>query len=502
MLTVAYLYVRPVLLFGLLLCFTSSAFSQHRAHYRVFYDSLAGTQGLLVQVDYTHSKAADSSVFYYENTFWGETNRFNSLVIPEQANPAVSVVAFPDENEIVVRHPHRKKVSFTYRIKQDFEDPAYQTFFRPVVKDRFFHIPGQALFVAPLSFTQLPSGKKIAVTIEWIGFPEHFTLHNTFGSGQKKQKLHLLFWEEFYHSFFVGGDYRVHRFSYKGKPVYFAIRGEWYNGLSDEALFEDLQLAVRSQRDFWNDYTQPYFTVIMSPTVSQADSAYRGQSSNGTAVKNGFVIQSTNNPFNNREVYRYMFHHELMHNWIGIEIVNRYEELNYWFSEGFTEYYTYKNRLRIGEISLEEWREAFNREVIEAHWKNPERNIPNYKVKDGFWKSRQVSKVPYRRGALFAFWLDNQLLLHSDYTFSLDDLMRKLLRHCQRTKAKFSDELLLEMAHTHLDRDIAYFFQKHVLQGEDLDLSTEKWVEGFEFHTTDSIPALIFTQPEPRYLLR
>src|SRR5690606_31285116 len=96
-------------------------------------------------------------------------------------------------------------------------------------------------------------------------------------------------------------------------------------------------------------------------------------------------------------------------------------------SEGFTDYYTYKNRLRSGNLTFDDWLKQFNEDIFRAHWENPMRNEPNYRIKDDFWKSRNIEKIPYRRGALFAFWLDNQIQLKSNGTRSLDDLMRDLL---------------------------------------------------------------------------
>lgn len=228
----------------------------------------------------------------------------------------------------------------------------------------------------------------------------------------------------------------------------------------------------------------------MTPTVSQKDSLFKGYSTTGSAIKNAFTIQGTNNPFNDKNSYLYLLHHELMHEWIGNKIQNKNEELNYWFSEGFTDYYTYKNRLRIKDISTDEWLRLFNSEVIRNHWKNPQRDIPNYKIKDDFWKSREVEKVPYRRGAIFAFWLDNQIMLKTRYRKSLDDLMRELLKKCTEKKLKFTDELFLDLVQQYLDRDITYFFQKHIISGEDIDLTREKWIEGFEFKNIEAIPQL------------
>ena len=172
------------------------------------------------------------------------------------------------------------------------------------------------------------------------------------------------------------------------------------------------------------------------------------------------------------------------------KIQNKNEELNYWFSEGFTDYYTYKNRLRIKDISIDEWLVLFNTEAIQSHWKNPQRNIPNYKIKDDFWKSRDVEIVPYRRGAIFAFWLDNQILMKTHYKKSLDVLMRELLKVCTEKKLRFTDELFLNTVLQYLNEDITYFFQKHIISGEDIDLTKEKWIDGFNFKMINNIPQL------------
>lgn len=34
------------------------------------------------------------------------------------------------------------------------------------------------------------------------------------------------------------------------------------------------------------------------------------------------------------------------------------------------------------------------------------------------------------------------------------------------------------------------FFQKHILNGEDIDLPKEKWIEGFSFQINGGIPQL------------
>ncbi|WP_153393146.1 M1 family aminopeptidase [Chryseobacterium vaccae] len=490
-------------LFLLLLILPLSVYAQNKISYKVYYGKNAEQDGLKVQVDYTGKNSSQVTDFYYSNENWGEKDLFKCLILRQEDNPEIRFEMQPEKDLVKIHHKNSKKVSFTYRIKQDFEDPNHRIFNRPRIKNHFFHVLGKNLFVVPKSFTEMPDDQKFEFSVEWIGFPADFKIHNTFASQVRQQKIKTVLWEGFYNSLFVGGDYRIYDFKVHDQPVYFAVRDEWNNGFSDDFLFSNLKKAVQSQRDFWKDYDQDYFTVIMSPTVSRKDSTFKGYSTTGSAIKNAFMIQGTNNPFNNRNSYLYLLHHEMMHDWIGTTIKNKHEELNYWFSEGFTDYYTYKNRLRIKDISLDEWMKLFNEEVIKNHWKNPQRNIMNYTIKDDFWKSRDIEKVPYRRGAIFAFWLDNQILMKSNYKKSLDDLMQELLKTCKEKNLKFTDELLLDLAQKYLDKDISYFFQKHILSGADIDLVNEKWINGLQFKTIDNIPQIQADKNvESKYILR
>lgn len=487
--TIYHISMKTLFLLPLL---TIQAFAQQTISYKVFYSPEMAKEGLKVEVHFTPDKPSDSTYFHYSNEVWGEKNIMNSLSGFEGATKKYRFRMDKDSNRIVVTHPGAKDLRFSYRIKQDHADSP-MVFSRPRVQNEFFHILGESLFTVPESvFVNLKDDPKTNVTIEWIGFPESYTLHNMFASQQRRQVLTVKLWSTFYHSLFVGGDYRLHHFIHHSKDVYFAIRGNWYN-YTDQKLVEELKKTLITQREFWNDDRFDYYTVIMTPTVTLQDSSYRGQSMNGSGIHNGFMIQSSNNTFNSWSVMNYIFNHEMMHDWIGGKIRMEHEELNYWFSEGFTDYYTFKNRLRNGSLSASEWLVEFNTEIIKAHYDNPERNQPNYRIKDDFWNSRNIEKIPYRRGALFAFWLDQQILLKSDGNLSLDDFMRELLLQCEQEDVRFTDELFLELVKKYLEQDISYFFQKHILTGVDIDWAHVDLIDGFEITQTEGFPQLLFS---------
>jgi predicted metalloprotease with PDZ domain len=483
--------------------FPSILFAQVNVQYQVFYAENMATEGLKIKMTFQQKKATDSTYFHFSNQVWGQDSLLNCFKTLANENPKYTFKLIPDSNRIVVYHPKSKEIAFYYRIKQDYIGEPLEKINRPRIRADHFHILGESMFTVPEEvFESKVENHELSVTIDWIDFPEKYVIHNTFDSQKKHQNLSKIkLWGEFYHSVFVGGDYRIHQFNYANKPIYFAIRGDWFVDYQDKKLLGALEKTIQSQRSFWNDNSADYFTVIMTPTMSNADSSFSGQSTTGSGVWNAFDILSTNNPFNNWNVINYIFNHELMHSWIGGKIGMKHEELNYWFSEGFTDYYTYKNRLRSKDLDFKTWLEDFNSEVLQAHWKNPERNRPNYAIKDDFWKSRNVEKIPYRRGAIFAFWLDNQILLKSNYSKSLDDLMKDLLLICETEHKKFTDELFLDLVQRYLQMDISYFFQKHVIDGVDFKFETSDLIEGFSFSLEQDVPSLSADEKtEIRYL--
>ena len=475
---------------------------QTKINYQIFYSDKAENEGLKIQVSYKSKVATDSTYFYYSNKVWGQKNLSNCVKFTKSENPEYNFKIVADSSRIVVYHPKARNISFSYHINQDIKEKTPQSKNRPFIEKEFFHVLGQSLFTVPEEiFEPKIDDPKITANIEWLNFPKGFVIHNSFGSNILKQHLKIKLWSELYHSLFIGGDYRIKPFDYLNKRVYFAIRGEWQNEYQDDKLFSALKKTISTQREFWLDNSFDYYTIIMTPTITQKDSIFKGQSIHGSGVKNGFMIESTNNPFNNFSTIKYMFNHEMMHDWIGGKIPLKNEELNYWFSEGFTDYYSYKNRLRNKDLSFTEWLNAFNTEVIKAHWKNPEKNIANYRIKDDFWKNYNIQKIPYRRGAIFAFWLDNQILKKSNYTKSLDDLMREILKVCTTENRKFSDELFLDMAQKYLDKDISSFFQKHIINGEDFEFKQEDFIDEFKIEFVEKIPIVVGgKEPKSRYI--
>jgi predicted metalloprotease with PDZ domain len=287
---------------------TTLTFGQTKINYKVYYTDNLQNEGLKVQVSFSSKKVSDSTFIYYSNKVWGEIKLTNCLKIDKNENPKYRFKIVADSNRIVIYHPKEKNISFSYHIVQDFRDQNPMSNNRPQIQNEYFLILGRSLFAVP---EEIFDGKKenpqIIANIEWFNFPKKFIIHNTFGTQQTKQNLEVKLWSEFYHSLFVGGDYRIKSFTYLKKPIYFAIRGKWLGEYLDDNLFEALKKAISTQREFWKDNNFDYYTIILTPTITQTDSIYKGQSITGSGVNNGFIIQSSNNPFNNFSNMKYIF---------------------------------------------------------------------------------------------------------------------------------------------------------------------------------------------------
>jgi predicted metalloprotease with PDZ domain len=127
---------------------------------------------------------------------------------------------------------------------------------------------------------------------------------------------------------------------------------------------------------------------------------------------------------------RFAIAHELVHDWIGgAEHGLRFdapEGTAYWFTEGFTVHYTREILLRAGLCTAEEFADDL-RERTERYVTSPAREVPNEVIAKRFWEDRDVEKVPYDRGMLYAAEVDAAVRARSGGKRSLDDLMLGLL---------------------------------------------------------------------------
>ncbi|MEX0274796.1 MAG: hypothetical protein AB3N16_10495 [Flavobacteriaceae bacterium] len=416
---------------------------------------------LRVELEFPAQSGGTTKLSYPDNA-WGQKELHNCITDIRLLGMEGKISMQKDSGWIVVQHPKEvDRIKIQYLLQQDYDYPfSTKTSYRPVIDERYFHLFSHTLFAVPHK-----DKEPWDVVLRWEGFPEGYSIHNSFGSGERTQYLNGIFLEAFGQAIFVGGDFRVHKILVAENEVYLATRGTWIP-FTDGEVVELLKNTITGQRDFWKDHSQPYFTVTMHPFPQE-----RGSSFQGTGLTNSFATSMSNNGHSDIGQLVYLFNHELMHNWIGRIIENVNEEEQYWFSEGFTEYYTYKNiaRNQINGHGPSYFIDGINETIRNLHG-SPVREAPNAEINyDNFWGNRDYGKLPYYRGCLFAFLLDYGIQLKSNGEQSLDDLMRQILEDSKNNGQKLSHDYFLEVASPYLD-DVREDFEHCIVQGKPLPL--------------------------------
>ncbi len=431
-------------------------------------------------------------------SFGSSTNLFRCIqnIGVEPINGAVQFAG--DSSSIWIQHAPGQELTLHYELIQDFpgENVSMRNGFRPVLQREWFHVLGNCLFLFPQGWQQYD------VELDWTGFPESWTLHNSFGSQQRHQHFQVNdnHWLE---SVFVGGDFRVLRTEVSGQAVYLALRGnDW--AFADTSLLALLRRTVEIQRGFWRDLDIPYYSVTLLPLAPRPGMAgsrnlvsYQYM---GMGLTNSFAAFATPTPGLGIADLCHLFHHELMHDWIGCKIRNggSPDDMSFgWFSEGFTEYFAYKNMLEGGFITPQQYVERMNFDFIEPLYTEPMGQVSNNLVAHGFFHCPDIAQLPYQRGCVFAFYLDNAIKLRSKGELGLHDFMLDMLDYYYENDRELNGDFdfFLKNLSKYLGEDAGRLYRQYIVSGQLIPLEAYRLPPYWKFIVdTDGLPILRLDQ--------
>ncbi|TFZ62907.1 hypothetical protein E4631_24150 [Hymenobacter sp. UV11] len=444
---------------------------------------------LRVTLTYTTADTT-ATIFRYANDNWGETG-LGACLAEVQANVPIQRKTVGDLVVLTVQHRPRQRVQLSYFVRPDRTDTlSYERTYRPIIEQGYFHLYGYGLFVQPARYWTTAEAQQ-RVRVRWH-LPSGWKLLTSLAPQTARQVVVNGPASMLESSVFVGGDLQVRKLPVGGEPVWFATRP--FQSLALDSAARHLQLAVRAQRAFWRDASQGSLAVTLLPTYERRpiDPNRRHLSVSGTALLNSFSAFATDADGLGPEIAErvdYLFFHELMHHWIGKQIRLRKEEQQYWFSEGFTEYFQTQLRLRMQVLNPAQYVQELNQDFVSALSRSPVRNVPNDSITyHHFWTNRDYEKLPYRRGFLFALYLDTQLKQTTSY--SLADCLRVMLARSYTTNKKgFTDPELLTLIKEVTGVDPTPAYQRYIQQGQSIDFSSVALPPGLRVQsTTDNIP--------------
>ena len=419
----------------------------------------------------TRGAASGETTFSLEES-WGGVDHFERGVRGARAETpeGSQLSALPaGERSWRVAHAPGEEIRFCYELVSltpTIEDTS-ECYYRPIVLPGLFHLIGNAGIARPDS---LPSERDLRIEIRFVGFRERgWQTISSHGDDETTRLVRP--WTAVVHALFLAGDLRIHRVKTPGSTLCIAIDGnDWH--FTDAAFVDLARRVVEAERGFFHDDSDPYYLISAIP-VGKA--AATGHSLGGTGLTASFALfmrpdtRLEDAPHRPSRV-KHLLSHELFHNWNG-RIIQREEpeELVYWFSEGFTDYYARRLMLRAGLITPEQFVDDLNARILEC-WGNPKLREPNATILSDFWKDPKIQRLPYERGDMVAFMVDFEMRKRLGARQSLDDLMIELYEGARARNEAVSTDRLLERIAVRTSAEFAARIRGIVVDGNPISL--------------------------------
>jgi predicted metalloprotease with PDZ domain len=410
-----------------------------------------------------------------------ETGRDLELV---EARGATDLLASERVNSFTwrVRHAPNEPLALVFELArtQHRESPTPPEYYLPILEPGLLHALGAQALPAP---THLDGGRERPITLAWTGFAAAgWRTLSSFGEGEGPLETTRAL-DAFRHALFLAGDLRLERRELHGHPLWISIAGEW--NFSDDDFRDLTARIVLAGREFFADFEQPYYLV----SLIQVGSAENTGSLGGTGLTDSFALFLTRESglkgSPGRGGVDWLLAHELFHAWNGNTItLEEPEELGYWFSEGFTDFYARRLLQRNGLLDERGFVDAWNEKLTLAA-ANPERHAAGERVRADFWKSRAVGEVPYQRGDLIALFVDHAIQARSGGRQSLDDLMRALVRRSRAGEAPFTSAELADAIGAAAGPEVGATVLRWALQGDEPSLPPDALGAAYELVPTE-----------------
>jgi predicted metalloprotease with PDZ domain len=309
----------------------------------------------------------------------------------------------------VVRHAPGAALVVRYRVVNAYAgdpDANDDNPYRPIVRPGWFHLLGNAWVVQP----ELRA--RAEARVSWTGWPSGWTIASDLQhAGDEPLSLGGVI-----ESVALGGrDVRVVKRRIAGGTLRVAMRGEW--PFKPGEFASQTAAVITAQRDFFDDVDGP-FLVTLIPV--EAPDGWR--SVGGTGRSDAFALFSTRG--NVEGELGGILGHEHVHSWIPGQLARMPDDetLDYWFSEGFTDFYAWRTQLRGRVWTLEQYVGALN-DAFREYDNSPARTWTNAKISGAFWSDRHAQRIPYRRGAFLALRWDEGLRRGSGGQVDLDNVV-------------------------------------------------------------------------------
>ena len=452
-----------IILFLILFGFTNlaTANSYDSLEYNL---SLANIKDLVLKVEVTLKGKFKNKLVLDLPSKWAGTSYIKQIK-NIQVSPKYKLKLIKKNNEhqaIITISNFSDQLKISYEIHQKAGDPS--NVHEAIIRNSLVHSPGYGVFATPYD---LNKNDKIHIMINWQDMEQEWKTISSYGINSNLDlNINIL---ELIHAIYVAGKIRMYKIDTNYHPVFLSFYGNF--DIEDNKIVSDLARIINSQRKFFNDFDFSYYAI----SLIEGDNP---RSMGGTRLSNSFTgFLPKGLPAIN---YYILFAHEHMHNWIGGKIRNNEdEELNYWWTEGFTDFYSRLIALRSKDIDRDIFIKELN-QFLREYYLSLVNQEPNSRIKKDLWNNYDIERLPYYRGFVFAIYLNNMIKQQNRF-HSLDNIMYDLF-NCA-SEQPFSSNLFKNIAHKYIkdgvDKEISNFIdQGYVIPLGGIELPIEKTLMG------------------------
>lgn len=429
----------------------------------------------------------DSSKFTYGvPQFGGQKDIFKGLQNVQVENPA-HVETDSVNRELSIYYHDKDAVKISYDVFDTrSENSTRSQLFRPMIMPGYFFIHGINLFLTPVFATDT---SKIMVAVQWKKLPA-FPVFYTFDPDNDGSHTTVTTADSIAFRLMTGAsDLSVKKFASESGKNYLVLRSSGMSATVEQEV-EHFYLDYNSvMRQFWNDTRKINYSLVLQPFVNV------NHPMSGVSFGNGF-IGKYNKPDSLAKGERmFVISHEIGHYYLGgVSAFEGEENIGQWFNEGFNDYLTFFNLVHAKRMSAAEFDSGFNK-IFRSLYNSAIKNTPNNKIFENFWLLGDYAKLPYWRGCVFAFYLDNQVSLATKNNKSIRDLMLDLKELVnKKDKKEFTNEELINAVSKYLARaGFEKDLQEYIINGTPIPFNNNMLLPVFHIEIKDQTPVLTIT---------
>jgi len=377
------------------------------------------------------ANANDHTVLSAQRSWAGTSNNlgYNNIKAYSDSGEQMLLSKTAKQQWRVNSHPGQW-IEIQYNIPPNNNAKNSNTQYRAILNKDLFHAIGQLFLVLPDDkMTDL-----LNVNVQWQEFEAiNWQTVQAVAGNSHLDKYEIVSKSALLSSVFMAGDIQLHQTLTPYGVIKIAMqKNNWHFKAEDFASLG--RQIVQSEREFFGVEINPDAEPFLISLV-EVDKDLNGISIGGTSLHNSFAmfaspsakLMQTDFSEPNTTI-GFVLAHEMMHQWIGhgVKTSEKPEALGYWFTEGFTDYFSLQVLYRRQLITLDNYVEMMN-SFLRNYWLNPKRNISNQVIASGFWTNKNIERMPYQRGFLIAMLSDQRMRLVSD--LRLRDMLQKMLDH-------------------------------------------------------------------------